>query len=95
MAAQTAPSLEPIDDPLVMDVIAVFEEVVGCRATPDDNLLSLGGDSTHAVTIALELEKRLQVGILVEAFEGTQTIRELAAWIAGQRGEETVSVAPA
>jgi acyl carrier protein len=67
--------------------------VLGCTATLDDNVLSLGGDSMQAVTIALELESRLAVEIPIETFQATQTIRELAEWIALQHNGETASVA--
>jgi acyl-coenzyme A synthetase/AMP-(fatty) acid ligase len=91
---RAAASSDPDDDPTTAGIISVFETVLGCTATLDDNVLSLGGDSMQAVTIALELENRLAVEIPIETFQATQTIRELAEWIALQPRGETVSVAP-
>jgi acyl-coenzyme A synthetase/AMP-(fatty) acid ligase/acyl carrier protein len=73
----------PLDDPLIGSVIAIFETVLGdVRATPEDNVSSLGGDSLQAVRIALAIEQRFGMAIPVDGFESAQTIRELARWIA-------------
>jgi acyl carrier protein len=69
--------------------------VLGCSATADDNLLSLGGDSMQAVTIALELEEHFEMPIPIDAFEATQTIRELAAWIASRSTDTAAAVGSA
>jgi acyl carrier protein len=58
-------------------------------------VLTLGGDSMQAISIALELEDRFDIPIPIDTFESTQTIRELAAWIAAQRGDATAAAAPA
>jgi amino acid adenylation domain-containing protein len=71
---------------LVGEVAAVFEQIVGVSgATPEDNLLSLGGDSLQAVDVMLELQDRTGVAIPSEVFAQSQTIRELAVWIGSQR----------
>jgi acyl-coenzyme A synthetase/AMP-(fatty) acid ligase/acyl carrier protein len=85
-AARAAQMVVPIDDPLIADLVKIFESVLGdVRATPEDNISSLGGDSLQAVKVAVELEYRFGVAIPVDVFESTQTIRELARWIAIQR----------
>jgi amino acid adenylation domain-containing protein len=82
-AARLAQMTVPIDDPLIAELIEIFESVLGdVRATPEDNVSSLGGDSLQAVKVALALEQRFGMAIPVETFEATQTIRELARWIA-------------
>jgi amino acid adenylation domain-containing protein len=86
---------DPGDDPVLAGIIATFEAVLDCAATPEDNVLTLGGDSMQAISIALELEDRFDIPIPIDTFESTQTIRELAAWIAAQRGDATAAAAPA
>jgi acyl carrier protein len=76
----------PIDDPLIAELVRIFESVLGdVKATPDDNISSLGGDSLQAVKVVLELESRFGIAIPVDVFESTQTIRELAGWVAVQK----------
>ena len=80
----------PVDDPLVVELIETFESVLGdVRATPDDNVSSLGGDSLQAIRVAIAIESRFGHAIPVDVFESTQTIRELAAWIA-VRGRRSI-----
>jgi len=76
----------PIDDPVIAELIAIFETVLGdVRATPEDNVSSLGGDSLQAVKVAIELQAHFGVRIPQDIFETTQTIRELARWLAAQK----------
>lgn len=85
-AARLAQMSVPIDDPLIAELVGIFELVLGdVKATPDDNISSLGGDSLQAVKVVLELETRFGIAIPVGVFESTQTIRELAEWIAVQK----------
>jgi acyl carrier protein len=86
-------AIVPEDDPVLAGTIATFETVLDCVATPEDNVLSLGGDSMQAMTIALELEQRFDIEIPIDTFEAAQTIRELSAWIAAQRGADPTAVA--
>ena len=82
-AAHKARSADQLEDPLVAQMIKIFETVIGTtNATPDDNVASLGGDSLQSVIVAVELEKHFRIIIPVEIFEGVQTIRDLAGWIA-------------
>ena len=75
-------------DPLLDKVAAAFEAVVGWGgATPEDDLLSLGGDSLQAVMVMAELEERLGVIVPHEVFNGSRSIAGLTAWIARQLGE--------
>jgi fengycin family lipopeptide synthetase E len=75
--------VESIDDPLIKEVAAVFRLVVGVdRASPTDNLSSLGGDSLQAVRIAVTLEDRFHVAAPPRFFEAGPTIADLANWIA-------------
>jgi amino acid adenylation domain-containing protein len=75
-------STERSANPVLDGVAKVFESVLEVDgAMPDDNLLSLGGNSLQAVEVALELEKRFGVPVPAEKFQAMQTIRELAGWI--------------
>ncbi len=91
------PTLEKIDaarasdvsaraaDPLLDRVASVFEAVVGCSgATPEDDLLSLGGDSLQAVALILELEQTLGVRLPKRVFKNSRNIAALTAWFAAQ-----------
>jgi amino acid adenylation domain-containing protein len=71
-----------VSDPLQARVARVFEEVLGVtRATADDSVLSLGGDSLQSVDLVLHLERELGVPVSLEAFQQSQSIRNLAEWI--------------
>jgi len=95
-AARAAQMSAPSNDPVATALIEIFERVLGdVRATADDNIYTLGGDSLQAVRIALELEARLGIAIPVEVFEAAQTIGELAGWIATRSGPEHPAAAPA
>jgi acyl carrier protein len=85
-ATRIAQMLVPIDDPLIAELVKIFESILGnVRAMPEDNISSLGGDSLQAIKVALELERRFGIAIPTDVFESTQTIRELARWIAVQK----------
>jgi acyl carrier protein len=87
-AAHRARGADQLDDPLVVQMIKIFETVIGTtNATPDDNVASLGGDSLQSIIVAVELEKHFRITIPVEIFEGVQTIRDLAAWIATNKAQ--------
>jgi amino acid adenylation domain-containing protein len=87
-AAHRARGADQLDDPLVVQMIKIFETVIGTtNATPDDNAASLGGDSLQSIIVAVELEKHFRITIPVEIFEGVQTIRDLAAWIATNKAQ--------
>jgi len=82
-AARATQMVNPTDDPVIAEVAGIFETVLGTTgATPDDNVASLGGDSLQAVKVAIELETRFRIAIPADIFESTQTIGELARWIA-------------
>ena len=71
---------------LLDKVACAFEAVVpGRRATPEDNLLSLGGDSLQAVQLGLELQQRFSIEVPREVIRQSQSIRELATWISRRR----------
>ena len=78
------------EDPMLDRVARAFEAIVpGAHATPEDNLLSLGGDSLQAVELALELEREFGVKVPGAAMKQSQSIRNLAAWISGRVKEPT------
>src|SRR5262249_54738644 len=86
-AEQSASATDLIADPLTAEVARIFERALGTTgATPDDNVASLGGDSLHAVSVIVALESRFQMAIPLEIFGSTKTIRDLAGWIASQKG---------
>jgi amino acid adenylation domain-containing protein len=63
-------------------VASAFESVVpGIRPTPEDNLLSLGGDSLQAVQLELELKQRFAVAPSGSVIRQSHSIRQLADWI--------------
>jgi amino acid adenylation domain-containing protein len=73
-------------DPLLDEVALAFEAVLGVKgATPEDNLLSLGGDSLQAVDVMLEIQRRTGVEIPEEVFAESRTIGELTRWIVSPR----------
>lgn len=82
-ATRVVEMVNPIDDPLIAELVKIFESVLGnVGATAEDNVSSLGGDSLQAVKVALELEKHFGVVVPANVFESIQTIRELARWLA-------------
>ncbi len=73
-------------DPLLDRVARVFETILpGARATPEDNLLSLGGDSLQAVELALELGLATGVEVPGHVMKQSQSIREVTDWIRGRQ----------
>ena len=95
-AARGTQTAAAADDPMAARLIEIFERVLGdVKATTEDNIHTLGGDSLQAVRVALELESRLGVAIPVEVFEAAQTIGELASWITAQSGPAHPEVAAA
>ena len=80
------------DEPLIGDVIKIFESVLGeVGATSEDNVSSLGGDSLQMVRVAIELENHFGIAIPAEVFESLQTISELAQWVAAHRQLQTMN----
>jgi amino acid adenylation domain-containing protein len=69
---------------VVTDRVArIFKTVLKIdRATADDSLASLGGDSLQAVETVLKLEREFAVPIPPEVFRASRSIGDLAAWIA-------------
>lgn len=86
-ATRIAQRTARVDDPLLAEVIGIFETVLGDvgGVTPEDNVLSLGGDSLQAVAILVDLQDRFGIAIPVEVFETIETIRQLARWIEAQQ----------
>ena len=63
-AARVVEMVNPIDDPLIAELIKIFESVLGnFGATSEDNVSSLGGDLLQAIKVALELEKHFCMAI--------------------------------
>ena len=78
------------NDPVLDRVAKAFEAIVpGAHATPEDNLLSLGGDSLQAVELALELHREFGVEVPGAVMKQSQSIRSLAAWISGRVKDAT------
>jgi amino acid adenylation domain-containing protein len=89
-AACVVDMVNPVDDPLIAELVKIFDSVLGdVGATAEDNVSSLGGDSLQAVKVALELEKHFGVTIPANVFESIQTIQELARWLAVQKASPT------
>jgi len=67
------------DDPVVREVITVFEETLGIQgATGEDTLASLGGDSLQALTVLPRLESRLGLRLPLDQLEAAASIADLA-----------------
>jgi amino acid adenylation domain-containing protein len=76
------------ENPLIAEVIEVFEQTLSVNgATPDDNLASLGGDSLQVAEIATELARRFKMVVTLDAIESARTIEDIALWISSQRQE--------
>jgi amino acid adenylation domain-containing protein len=74
------------DNPVIAEVIRVFEQTLSVDgASPDDNLASLGGDSLQVVEIACELARHFKVVVTLEAVQSARTIEDIAVWISSQR----------
>ncbi len=78
-AARTARAESPAADPVTAEIIKAFESVLKVKgASADDDLMSLGGDSLQAVTVALEIEQRLGVAVSPEDIGMSCAIGEIA-----------------
>jgi fengycin family lipopeptide synthetase E len=78
--------LDSTVDDFTLTVAKVFEMVLGAaNASPEDNILSLGGDSLQAIKVALELERRFGIAIQPENFFEMQTIRQVSEWISAHK----------
>jgi phthiocerol/phenolphthiocerol synthesis type-I polyketide synthase E len=53
----------------------------------DDDIFSLGGDSLHAVRIALKLQRVFAIEVPPELMEEPITVRAAAAWIDARLAE--------
>jgi acyl carrier protein len=90
-ATHVARTTGPITDPVVAEVASIFDSVLGSAgASPEDNVLSLGGDSLQVIKVAIELEARFRMEIPAEVFEASQNIGELARWIKEQQAVRPV-----
>ena len=67
----------------VMDLVAsAFEAILpGAAPTPEDNMLSLGGDSLQVVQLALELKQRFSFEVPGDVIRESRSIRQLANWV--------------
>ncbi len=64
---------------VVRDVYVKILEVA--MVDLEQDLIDLGGDSFHAVRIALELERHFEFEVPVDRFEEDSSVRSIAAWI--------------
>jgi surfactin family lipopeptide synthetase A len=79
----------PEHSSLIGALIETFEcvmKVSGVR--PNDNILSLGGDSLQALELAFEIERRFGVIVPIEAQVPTRSIRQWARDISAWRSAE-------
>ena len=53
----------------------------------DDDIFSLGGDSLHAVRVALKLEAGFGIEVPPELMEEPITVRAIAAWVDARLAE--------
>jgi amino acid adenylation domain-containing protein len=69
---------------LEKELATLWEEILSVRLTGlDDDFLSLGGDSLHATNLLTEIEKRFCVRLPLAILLEFNTVRKLAALIAG------------
>jgi acyl carrier protein len=54
----------------------------------DDDIFTLGGDSLHAVRVALKLQRIFDIEVPPELMEEPITVREAAEWIDSQLAEQ-------
>jgi amino acid adenylation domain-containing protein len=72
--------------PLISELIETFKLVTkASRATPSDNIRSLGGDSLQALELMLEIGRRFQVVVPEKAQDPTRTIAQWALDIGAWR----------
>jgi acyl-coenzyme A synthetase/AMP-(fatty) acid ligase/acyl carrier protein len=85
-AARLAKTVDATDDPLIAQVVEIFEAALGnVSAAPEDNIWSLGGDSLQAIRVAIRLESHFGIAIPPDVFVASPTIRELARWFAARK----------
>ena len=78
-AARRTPGQDVAADPVTAQIVLAFESVLRLTGvTPEDDLMSLAGDSLQAVDIALEIELRLGVRVNPEELDMLCPIGELA-----------------
>ena len=81
-------------DDVLKQVSLAFETLLpGSNPTPDDNLLSLGGDSLQAVELALELRRRFSFEIPGSVIRQSQSIHQLANWVKRRMKERAAAPA--
>ena len=89
-AVRVMEMVNPSDDPLIAELIKIFESVLGnVGATPEDNVSSLGGDSLQAIKVALELEKHFSIAIPADVFELIRPFGNWRRWLAVQKVSPT------
>jgi acyl carrier protein len=67
-------------------VAAIYSEILEISdVRPEDDLISLGGDSLQAVRIGLEIERRFAVRLPVELLESSGCVRDMARFIEQER----------
>jgi amino acid adenylation domain-containing protein len=84
-AARLSQRAQTETSPLIGQLIEIFQHVTRVSgATPDDNILSLGGDSLQALELMIEIGRRFQVIVPEQAQDPTRTIaqwaRDISAW---------------
>ncbi len=66
-------------------VAGIYAEVLGLDVVrPEDDLLSLNGDSHQAVLVALELEGAFGIEVPIERIGDLGAISNVAAWVREQ-----------
>ena len=78
--------LGPSRHELVIDeIICIFERVIGMKGiNASDSVASAGGNSLHAVTVVVEIERKYHVALPSGFIEERRTIAEIAQWICDQ-----------
>ncbi|HTT02807.1 MAG TPA: non-ribosomal peptide synthetase [Steroidobacteraceae bacterium] len=88
-AARAQSQPQPARSQLLRELIEIFQRVTHVSgATPEDNVLSLGGDSLQTLEIALEIGRRYDIEVPECEGDATRTIaewaREVARWRASR-----------
>jgi amino acid adenylation domain-containing protein len=85
-AAQLSERAQTPSSPLIGELIQAFMQVTKApAATPNDNILSLGGDSLQALELMLEIGRRFRVVVPEQAQDPTRTIAQWALDISAWR----------
>ncbi|ACA20354.1 phosphopantetheine-binding [Methylobacterium sp. 4-46] len=72
-------------DDVIAKVASIYAQVLDLQVVgPDDDFMTLNGDSHQAVLLALELEAAFGVPVPVETIGDLGTVRRVATWIAEQ-----------